>query len=59
MDYTQFGSCKVRIITNSQIYEGIVWGFLFEDESSQNVVEVWTEDYVFNVSEILSIEEIE
>ena len=58
MDYTQFAGLKVRIITNdNDIYEGLVWGFLFEDETEEVTLEVWTEDYTFDVSDIASIEE--
>lgn len=58
MDYTQFAGLKVRITTkDNEIYEGLVWGFQFDNEIDENVLEVWMEDYVFDVEDIVSIEE--
>jgi hypothetical protein len=58
MDYTQFAGLKVRITTTgNESYEGIVWGFRFDDETNENVLEVWTEDFSFKVSDIVSIVE--
>ncbi len=57
MDYTQFANQKVRITSiDTPLYEGIVWGFLFEDMIDEKVLEVWTEDFTFPVEDILSIE---
>ncbi len=57
MDYTQFAGQKVRITSiDTPLYEGRVWGFQFEDETEAVVLEVWTEDYIFSVEDILSIE---
>lgn len=57
MDYTQFAGERARITTSdNQVYEGLVWGFLFEDENESVVLEVWTEDYTFKVADIVSIE---
>lgn len=57
MDYTQFAGERAKITTiDNQVYEGLVWGFLFEDENESVVLEVWTEDYTFKVADIVSIE---
>jgi len=57
MDYTQFANQKVRITsTDTPLYEGIVWGFQFDDQINENVLQVWTEDFIFPVEDILSIE---
>jgi len=53
MDYIKFAGINVRIVTkDGDIYDGLVWGFLFEDETE----EVLTEHYTFDVSDIASIE---
>ena len=58
MDYTQFAGLKVRITTtDNESYEGLVWGFRFDDEINENVLEVWTEDFSFKVSDISTIQE--
>ena len=58
MDYTQFAGLKVRITTkDNEVYEGIVWGFQFENEIVGIVLEVWIEDFVIDVADISSIEE--
>ena len=57
MDYTQFAGLKVRITTkDNEVYEGIVWGFQFENEIVGNVLVVWIEDFVIDVADISSIE---
>ena len=57
MDYTQFAGQKVRITSiDTPLYEGRVWGFQFEDETEAVVLQIWTEDYIFSVEDILSIE---
>ncbi len=57
MNYTQFANQKVRISsTDTPLYEGCVWGFQFDDEINENVLEVWTDEYIFQVGEIRSIE---
>lgn len=58
MDYTQFAGLKVRITTkDNEVYEGLVWGFQFDNEIDENVLEVWMEDFVIDVEDIASIEE--
>ena len=58
MDYTQYAGLKVRIITkDNEVYEGLVWGFQFDNEIDENVLEVWMEDFVIDVADIASIEE--
>ena len=58
MDYTQYAGLKVRIITkDNDVYEGLVWGFQFDNEIDENVLEVWMEDFVIDVADIASIEE--
>lgn len=57
IDYVDFAGIKVKITTTTnEQYEGIVWGFMFEDEFEEKVVEVWMDDYTFPVEEIESIE---
>ena len=58
IDYTQYAGLKVRIITkDNEVYEGLVWGFQFDNEIDENVLEVWMEDFVIDVADIASIEE--
>ena len=58
MDYTQFAGLKVRIKTkDNELYEGFVWGFRFNNEIDENILEVWMDDKVFDVEDIVSIEE--
>ncbi len=58
MDYTQFAGLKVRITTkDNETYEGLVWGFQFDNETDENVLEVWMDDYIFDVEDIAKIEE--
>ena len=58
MDYTQYAGLKVRITTkDNEVYEGLVWGFQFDNEIDENVLEVWMEDFVIDVADIASIEE--
>jgi len=58
MDYTQYAGLKVRIITkDNEVYEGLVWGFQFDNEIDENVLEVWMEDFVIDVADIARIEE--
>lgn len=60
MDYTQFAGHRVRITTkDNETYEGLVWGFQFDNEIDENVLEVWMEDYIFDVEDIVVIEECE
>ncbi|HOS45054.1 MAG TPA: hypothetical protein PLQ69_01070 [Paludibacter sp.] len=57
MDYTQFAGLKVRIKTkDNEVYEGLLWGFQFDNEIDENVLEVWMEEYIFDVADILGIE---
>jgi hypothetical protein len=58
MDYTQYAGLRVRITTkDNEVYEGLVWGFQFDNEIDENVLEVWMEDFVIDVADIASIEE--
>lgn len=57
MDYTDFAGLNVKITTiNGEEFETFIWGFQFEDETEQNVTEVWTTEYTFKVEHILNIE---
>ncbi|HQB28099.1 MAG TPA: hypothetical protein PLO29_04030 [Paludibacter sp.] len=58
MDYTQYAGLRVRITTkDNKVFEGLVWGFRFDNEIDENVLEVWMEDFVIDVVDIASIEE--